>query len=484
MKVRISSNIPLALTLLNAKRIEAFTTTSISSPSSNLIPSPYVPNAPKSSFSPRRSTFLLYGPNSDDNGAEKEAIDKLNSGFWNALEYTEQWISHTLSNPESKSNPHARKELKYVCEMNDHILSAVASIFRRFREAREAGERHSIIEEKKLTRDPSYQRTIFRETQVIIVPFCEYFESFQKFEGVLQAINLARKDAKDFVTDISIEKMETCDGEWNFNINGASLHPHYGEKTPKEIIEELERLEADGEIDINQMEEIKRRNNARRSPYPTLIVELQATPPIPVDASYDPIPSLTDDEDDLTKKGVLKDIVVKLETIFAKSAVLHKKTEIKKSGGEESFYDAIGTVAGVEEVLVSSPILATQQWVIEKDPFYNPYVSTFASANVDHADAAFEFVFTNLAMHKYKPSRGSERKEYKVTSRSYLIMPNFVSSSATSLEKFMSDVRSIVDTIDGLNERISFSLMHPEHIRDEKRSPAPVLVAQWYDEKS
>ena len=64
--------------------------------------------------------------------------------------------------------------------------------------------------------DPSYQRTIFRETQVIIVPFCEYFESFQKFEGVLQAINLARKDAKDFVTDISIEKMETCDGEWKY----------------------------------------------------------------------------------------------------------------------------------------------------------------------------------------------------------------------------------------------------------------------------
>lgn len=161
MKVRISSNIPLALTLLNAERIEAFTTTSISSPSSNLIPSPYVPNAPKSSFSPRRSTFLLYGPNSDDNGAEKEAIDKLNSGFWNALEYTEQWISHTLSNPESKSNPHARKELKYVCEMNDHILSAVASIFRRFREAREAGERHSIIEEKKVDKRPLLSKNYF-----------------------------------------------------------------------------------------------------------------------------------------------------------------------------------------------------------------------------------------------------------------------------------------------------------------------------------
>ena len=219
---------------------------------------------------------------------------------------------------------------------------------------------------------------------MIIVPFCEYFDSFQAFEGVLQAINAARKDAKDFVTDVSIEKMETCSSQWkyvyiyfasygmnfdlceiffeilpiayilmlvcvalssySFNINGASLHPRYGEKTPKEIIEELEKFEAEGEIDLNLVEQTKRKNQARRSPYPTLIIELQATPPIPVDATYDPIPSLTDEEDDLTKRGVLKDVVGKLESIFAKSAVLHKKTEIKKSG-EDAFYDAISTVS-------------------------------------------------------------------------------------------------------------------------------------------
>ena len=122
--------------------------------------------------------------------------------------------------------------------------------------------------------------------------------------------------------------------------------------------------------------------------------------------------------------------------------------------------------------------------MIENDPFYNPYVSTFASADVSHPDAAFEFVFTNLAMNRYKPSKGGERKEFEVKSRSYLIMPSFVSASATSLEKFMSDVRAIIDTIDGLNERVSLSLMHPEHVKDEKRSPVPVLIAQWYNERS
>jgi len=69
---------------------------------------------------------------SNNNDPKKEAQDALNSGFWNALSYTEQWISQTLkeANNEGKSNPHARKELNYVCEMNNQILAAVAGIFR------------------------------------------------------------------------------------------------------------------------------------------------------------------------------------------------------------------------------------------------------------------------------------------------------------------------------------------------------------------
>jgi len=386
---------------------------------------------------------------------------------------------------EGKSNPYARKELNYVCEMNNQILAAVSSIFRRFREAREMGERHSFAEEEMIRLDPSHEKTTLRQTQVIIVPFCDYFDSFKAYEGVIQAINLARKNARDLVTDVSIEKMELMEKEWNVSINGASLHPRYGEKSPKEIIEELEQFEEEGMIDVNKVEGLRRRNQARRSPYPTLIVEVQASPPGENSGSSSgPPQSVSDDDDDLSRRGVLKDIVVKLESIFAKSAAIHKKNDVKPGNDEDSFYKAIGRTSGVEELLVSSPISATQQWVIDNDPLYNPNISSFASADVTHADSAFEFVFSNLAMNKFTPNAVEKRKNYDISSRSYLIMPRFVSSSATSLEKFMADVKNIIEAIDGLNERVSLSMMHPEHVREERRSPVPVIAIQWYADKN
>lgn len=87
---------------------------------------------------------------------------------------------------------------------------------RRFKEAREMGEKHSIAENVMSKRDPNYEKSSLRETQVIIVPFCEYFDSFQAFEGVIQAINEARKDARDFVTDASVEKMRSMEREWKY----------------------------------------------------------------------------------------------------------------------------------------------------------------------------------------------------------------------------------------------------------------------------
>ncbi len=47
----------------------------------------------------------------------------------------------------------------------------------------------------------------------------------------------------------------------------------------------------------------------------------------------------------------------------------------------------------------------------------------------------------------------------------------------------MADVKNIIEKIDGLNERVSLSMMHPEHVRDERRSPVPVIAIQWYAER-
>ncbi len=84
----------------------------------------------RNNINKRRSTFLMYEPSSND--PKKEANDALKSGFWNALEYTEQWITETLrkATEEGKTNPYARKELNYFCEMNEYTIAAVASIFR------------------------------------------------------------------------------------------------------------------------------------------------------------------------------------------------------------------------------------------------------------------------------------------------------------------------------------------------------------------
>jgi hypothetical protein len=53
----------------------------------------------------------------------------------------------------------------------------------------------------------------------MILPFCEYFDKFEAFEGVIEAINRARTNALNLVTDIAVEKAEKkgaglLDQEW------------------------------------------------------------------------------------------------------------------------------------------------------------------------------------------------------------------------------------------------------------------------------
>ena len=213
---------------------------------------------------------------------------------------------------------------------------------RRFREAREMGERHSIAEENMVYMDPRHELSTMRQTQVIIVPFCDYFQSFKAFAKVLKAIDAARKDARDFVTDPSIRKMESMEKEWNVRINGACLHPKYGEKSPKELMEEFEKMEQENiEEEVQKM---TRLNNARRSPYPTIIVEIQAAPPLSEEEMKYQAKNNGDNDDDLERQGLLSEIVTKLESIFAKSAALHKKMEEKKDS-EEELFDSIGNVS-------------------------------------------------------------------------------------------------------------------------------------------
>ena len=56
--------------------------------------------------------------------------------------------------------------------------------------------------------DPKHKPEVLKRTQVMILPFCEYFDSFESYEDVIKAINCARKNALDLVTDVAIENAE------------------------------------------------------------------------------------------------------------------------------------------------------------------------------------------------------------------------------------------------------------------------------------
>jgi hypothetical protein len=115
----------------------------------------------------------------------------------------------------------------------------------------------------------------------------------------------------------------------------------------------------------------------------------------------------------------------------------------------------------------------------------------FSNSNVEHPDAAFEFVFAKLAMFNHmelmdnsmpiRPELTPGERTYAPGPRSFLILPKFLPSSATSFEAFARGVDGIISCIDGLADRLQVYHYHPEHIDVEKRAPAPTLVFQWYE---
>ena len=128
-----------------------------------------------------------------------------------------------------------------------------------------------------------------------------------------------------------------------------------------------------------------------------------------------------------------------------------------------------------------TPTSIAHKWVAGNKPSYDETKSTFVATDARHVDEAYEFVFSNIASQK-KPTQVSERtKELVAGKRSYLVMPNFLSSSATSFEKFAMQVSSIVDSIPGLTDELVMSTLHPETVETEWRSPVPILILQWYD---
>jgi hypothetical protein len=235
--------------------------------------------------------------------------------------------------------------------------------------------------------------------------------------------------------------------------------------TPEQQLKELRQEEEEGEVDLNLLEYKERRLQARRSPYPSVVVEVRSMPPpefTPPPPSGPERPKAVEVDD--SSVPITSEFVQQLEALFSKSS-LHK------DGG---FYESIGS--HIETFSSVTPLMVAQDWISRKDPLFDVTQCAFTVSDTMHVDEAYEFVFTNLAM---QTSQFLSESEAGAQRRQYLVMPHFLSSSATSMEKFAIQAKSIVETLPTVRNKVELECLHPEHIDAEKRCPVPVFVLQW-----
>ena len=168
----------------------------------------------------------------------------------------------------------------------------------------------------------------------MVLPSVVELESFPIFDGMIQAVNIARRNARDYLTDLSVEDKalpgsESSDAadEWITAVNMAHLHPGFGgaDDTKKVAIEN-----EDPKIAAYREKKMK----ARRSPYPSIVIEVRATPPIKA-----PERLQSKDSKLAPKSEVTKEDLQKLEALFGKSASTKEDVD-----PEEEFYKAIEKV--------------------------------------------------------------------------------------------------------------------------------------------
>lgn len=374
--------------------------------------------------------------------------------MWSALASTERWIEKTLSSAEGKSNPLQRKEVKYVCETEENLECIVAGIFRRLREARELGDEHG-----RLQKGLGGRAKTMRETVVVVIPSSRtLMYSFQFFDALVKRINAARRNARDLHTTQK-------SNEWVTSVSMAALHPRYGIPTPQETLQRELQEEADGEVDLNLQDYRDKQLRARRSPYPTLVIETRSSPPILGPKLPNPIPLRNPHDQDVTKEHLNQ-----LENLFSKSASFDHPIEEPTDKLEDAFYASIANVKGIHEISFKDPVLKAQIWAQGNLPYFQPKASEFHTNTATHPDHAYQFVFTQIANHR----------SHSKSLFTYLVLPHFCTSSATSFEKFANEVVNIVKVMpvpdlgfDGVD------VLHPEHILKQNRAPVPVLVLKW-----
>lgn len=259
--------------------------------------------------------------------------------------------------------------------------------------------------------------------------------NFTMFHDLITAMNNARRAARDYITEDHWQRMDDADSdddeeleeEWSVSVTCAHLHPKFGndgysenknnnnnnqppkrsQKIVVEVVNEKEAQEEE-EMDIKYQEFLKRRVIARQSPYPTVVIEVCASPSPDFSSSSS---STTSQQLSLSTAekgsrgrngggGVTAADILKLEQLFGKSAHMnHPTNHITKKQEEEAFYSSIGNSnTRIQELSAISPITMAQTYLMHIDPTIIPSTTAFKESSTTTVDEAYEFIFTNIAM--------------------------------------------------------------------------------------
>ncbi|OEU12204.1 hypothetical protein FRACYDRAFT_244462 [Fragilariopsis cylindrus CCMP1102] len=412
---------------------------------------------------------------------------------WAILSNTEKWISQTLADAQKgkKENPLSRKEVSYVCETSKDPAMILANIFRKVKEARQLGESHGQDQEELIDEkgEEKHQRSTLRQTQVVVIPANEeLIQDFKVFDALIEAINQARRNARDYVTDHSLERLDEQlygdagdDRDWVVSVNCAHLHPKYGYKTPEQELKDLkEEGDNDGDIDLNLQEYKKQRIIARRSPYPSVVIEVlaMAPPTYTAPSPTGPVSPKSIDGTNIEGKiagGKDNDMKIDAEFVNQLEALFSRSSLDDKSNKDGDFYESIGS--HIETFSAVTPLMVAQNWIDTNDPLFNATKCAFTVSDATYVDEGYEFVFTNLGMQTSQFIVGDVQAGAQ--KRQYLVMSHFLSSSATSLEKFTIQAGKMIRTLPLVGDKVDVSCLHPEHVDKDKRCPVPVIILQW-----
>lgn len=290
----------------------------------------------------------------------------------------------------------------------------------------------------------AYKPSTMRQTQVIVIPGnAEFNDNFSSFDNLINAINQARRNARDYITDDDADDDDST-SNWSTAINCAHLHPAYGEKTAAERLQEMRNEDEAGEVDLHYEQYKAAKLAARRSPYPTVVIEVRASPSPDFQSSPPPQSS---------SSSVAAADIQKLEALFGKSTLTSDK---------DSFWDNVGN--SIEEVAAVTPVKLAEQWVAANNI---AETAAFTESHTEQIDAAYEFVFTNIAML----CDADEKVPH------YVVFPRLMVTAATSLEKFGIEVANIIRTLPELRDQnIQVTTYHPEHVDEDRRSPVPIFA--------